>query len=214
MNSETYAGLDNDTLDRIVTLGVHKSASALSKMLGQEVYVSVTECRLFPVWEVSQTLGEPDKGVVGISFKLLGELEGHLSLIFERPQAFTLVDLLLGQSQGTPQEMDETGQSALKEMGNILANSYLTVLGHETKMMVMASAPELVEAPLGNVLESLMLEASEITVGERALLVRNDFQNSALTLQGSLVLFLKKASLEHFFTKVSGYDEHLQSISK
>lgn len=193
MPSRLYAGLSQKRLDRILARGLTSAAGALSKLVGRDVRVSINEFRLVPLWEVARTLGEPDHVIIGVSFKLTGELEGRLSLLLERPGVLALLDALLKRPAGTTRTVGELERSAMNEVGNILANSYLTSLGHEIKLTVMPGPPRFSEAPLGDLLESLMLEQSEIAVADRFLLMRNTLVASRLTLDGNLVLFLKRA---------------------
>jgi chemotaxis protein CheC len=194
MASPLYAGLSQERLDRIFSKGQAMAAGALSRLVDGEVRVSINELRLVPLWEVARTLGDPDHVVIGVSFKLTGELEGCLSLLLERAGVLALMDLLLKRPVGTTRSMDEIERSAVKETSNILANTYLTALGHEIGLAVMPGAPRFSEAPLGDILESLLLEQSEIAVADRFLLMRNALTASNLTLEGNLVVFLKRAS--------------------
>jgi chemotaxis protein CheC len=193
MPSRLYAGLSQGRLDRILVSGLTQAASALSTLVGSEVRVSINEFRLVPLWEVARSLWEPDHVVIGVSFKLAGELEGRLSLLLERPGVLALMDLLLKRRVGTTQSFGDIERSAVNEVANILANAYLTALGHEIKLAVMPGPPRFSEAPLGDVLESLLLEQSEIAVADRFLLMRNTLIAPTLTLDGNLVLFLKRA---------------------
>lgn len=195
MASRPYAGLSQERLDRIFAQGLTMAAGALSRLVGREVRVSINELRLVPLWEVARTLGEPDHVVIGVSFKLAGELEGCLSLLLERAGVLSLMDLLLKRPAGTTRTLGDIERSAVKETANILANTYLTALGHEIGLAVMPGPPRFSEAPLGELLESLLLEQSEIAVADRFLLMRNTLEASPLTLDGNLVVFLKRASL-------------------
>lgn len=204
-----YAGLSQKRLDRIISQGLAKATGALSKLVGRDVRVSIPEFRLVPLWEVARSLWEPDAVVIGISFKLTGGLEGHLSLLFERQGALALVDVLLQRPAGTTRAIAEIEQSTLKEVGNILANSYLTSMEHEIRRAVMPGPARFSEMPLGEVLESLLLEQSEIVVEDRFLLMRNKFIAAPLTLEGNLLLFLNRTSPAPASTAKHSRPKHL-----
>jgi chemotaxis protein CheC len=186
-----YAGLNHDQLDRVLSQGITSAASALSKLLGREVRVSLNEFRLVPIWEVAQTLGEPDHVVIGVTFRLTGEMEGCLVLLLERPGVLALVDSLFKLPTDTTRAVGDIERSAVEEVGNILANSYLNSLGHEINLLVMPGAPRFSEMPLGDLLESLLVEHSEVAVEDRFLLMRNSLIAPGCTLDGNLVIFLK-----------------------
>ncbi len=162
MSSPLYAVLTQERLDRILARGLDMAASSLSKLLGRPIRVSVNEFRLVPIGEVARTLGEPDHVIIGVSFKLTGELEGQLSLILERPGVLSLMDSLLKRSAGTTQALGNIERDAVNEVANILANAYLNSLGQEINLAVMPGPPRFSEMPLGDLLESLVLEQSEI----------------------------------------------------
>src|ERR1035437_6472009 len=118
MSSQLYAGLSQERLDRILAKGLTQAASSLSRVVGSEVRVSINEFRLVPLWEVASSLWEPDHVVVGVSFKLTGELEGRLSLLLERPGVLALMDLLLKRPAGTTKILEEIERSVINEVAN------------------------------------------------------------------------------------------------
>jgi len=191
MLSRIYAGLSHEHLQRILGDGLSMAAKSLSKMVGQDVRVTVDEFRLVPVREVARTLGDPDEVVVGVSFSLTGQLEGRLSLLIERAGVLGLMDALLKRPAGTTKSFQDMEKSAVNETANILSNAYITVLSREIQMTILPGAPRFSEAPLGDLLESLVMEDSEVAVEERFLLLRHSLSAPGLTLQGNLVMFLK-----------------------
>jgi len=192
MLSQIYAGLSQENLQRVLARGLEMAAKSLSKMVGQDVRVTVDEFRLVPVREVARTLGDPDEVVVGVAFALTGELEGQLSMLMDRAGVLSLADQLLQRQAGATRSLQELEQSAIKETANILSNAFITVVAREMKLdVLLPGPPRLTEAPLGDILESLLIEESEIAVEDRFLLLRHSLTAPGLTLQGNLVMVLK-----------------------
>ena len=102
------------------------------------------------------------------------------------------MDILLKRQAGSTQTLGNVEQDAVNEVGNILANAYLNSLGQEINLWVMPGPPHFSEVTLGDLLESLLLESSELAVEDRFLLMRNTLVAPGLTLDGNLVIFLKK----------------------
>jgi chemotaxis protein CheC len=64
-------------------------------------------------------------------------------LVFERTMALELVDLLLGQARGTSVALDEMGESALKEVGNVMGAFFAGTIADLAETLFVPSTPTL-----------------------------------------------------------------------
>jgi chemotaxis protein CheC len=192
--------------------GAHAASRALSKWLGQEVHLAVSEVELVELTEVADLLGPADSLVAACTMGLTGQLSGLLLLIFEDSSGLALVDLLLGQPLGTTNVWSALEISAAKETTNIVGCAYLNELathlptrlsieGRE-KSSSRTGGTELVPTPPTFVHEfagSLLQFALMDQVGEldEVMLIHSRFgtAQSALNLQWTLLFIPGRTSL-------------------
>ena len=74
---------------------------------------------------------------------MLGDLTGRTLLVFPKPTAVRLAELMLRRPAGTSTELGEMEQSAIKEAGNILSSAYMNALSDFMGMMLLPSPPSL-----------------------------------------------------------------------
>jgi chemotaxis protein CheC len=133
-----------DALQEIVNIGCSHAATAVSQMINQEVNISVPIITVKRIQELYDTLlnvaGENAK-IVGVYLELTEEFLASILFLFPYDSALILSDLLLGNEIGTTREIDEMGQSAIKEVGNIVVSAYTNALGQLLECTVMLSPP-------------------------------------------------------------------------
>jgi len=93
--------------------------------------------------EVSDILGGAEIPVVGLLLRVTGDISGSIMFILEKKAAGVLVNILMGKPLDEIVVFDEIAISALKEVGNILAGSYLSALSTLTNLNILPSVPEL-----------------------------------------------------------------------
>src|SRR4051812_22634757 len=81
--------------------GAESASQALSKWLGEEVRLSISEVEQVELSEAAEVLGPPETLVAACAMGLSGPLGGQILLIFEDRSGLALVDLLLHQPMGT-----------------------------------------------------------------------------------------------------------------
>ena len=105
-------------------------------------------------------MGGPGEPVAGVYLSIGGEITGHVMLLFTLDQAALLVDQLLEQEPGTTTELDEMAQSALGEVGNIVASAFLNELGDAIDCPIQPSPPQVIEEIAGALLDSVLTEVA------------------------------------------------------
>src|SRR5436305_13348896 len=106
-------------------------------MLGAEVELSVPRALALPLADAIEAYGSPDNPVAAVVTPVAGDIEGVVLLLIPNGNAATLCTLL-GVSPGT-----EVGDSALREIGNILGASYLNALAAITGLELSPCPPRL-----------------------------------------------------------------------
>ena len=74
---------------------------------------------------VIEQMGGPEKVITGILVHLNGDIQGMIMFLLEDSFAQVVLSTFLGKENVRVVELDENDFSAIKEMGNIMAGSYL-----------------------------------------------------------------------------------------
>ena len=123
--------------------------------------------------------------VVGILLTLDTGIEGMMMFILESGSAEQIVNLLMGKS-GKLDEFSEMDLSALQEIGNIIAGSYLSAISAFTNMTITASVPYLSIDMAGAILSVPAIEFSKIS--DKALLIETEFGDRDTIINGYFIL--------------------------
>jgi chemotaxis protein CheC len=140
-----------DALRELANIASGTAATALSQMLAREVAISVPRALALPPADAVDACGEPEAHVAGVVVPIQGDIEGLVLLLIPFEQAESLC-ALLGVEAHT-----EVGDSALREIGNILATSYLNGLGAMTGMELEPSLPHLQTDMLAAIVSTLVI---------------------------------------------------------
>jgi chemotaxis protein CheC len=79
-----------------------------------------------------------------------------MAVIYDPKVAFELVDLLLGQPNGTTIELSDMERSTLGEVGNIMGSFFLNYISDSTGQRFMPSPPAVMMDMAGAVLDATL----------------------------------------------------------
>jgi chemotaxis protein CheC len=143
-----------DALRELANIASGTAATALSQMLAREVEINVPRALALPPADAVDECGDPEQHVAGVVVPIQGDIDGIVLLLIPYEQAESLCNML-GVEAHT-----EVGDSALREIGNILATSYLSGLGAMTGMELEPSPPLLHTDMLAAIVSSLLVGAA------------------------------------------------------
>src|SRR5271166_597502 len=185
--------------------GAESASQALSKWLGEDVRLSISQVEQVELAEAALVLGPPETLVAACSMALSGPLSGTMLLVFEDRAGLALVDLLMHQPVSTATGWGDLEQSAAQETTNIVGCAYLNALAAHLPGSLSRAGPggdELVPSPptflhefAGSLLEfALMDQAVEL---DRVLLIHTAFTSSrqGLNLDWTLLFIPDPPSL-------------------
>ena len=135
--------LQLDALREVANIGAGHAATALSQMTNRTIMIAVPEVNVRPLEEVTDLIGRPDEVVAAVLMHMLGDLTGRTLLVFPKPTAVRLAELMLRRPHGSSTDLGEMEQSAIKEAGNILSSAYMNALSDFMGMMLLPSPPSL-----------------------------------------------------------------------
>ncbi|MGQ0647108.1 MAG: chemotaxis protein CheC [Gemmatimonadaceae bacterium] len=132
-----------DALREVANIGAGHAATALSQMTGQTIMISVPTINIAPLEDVPPHIGDPGEPVAAVLMNMLGDLSGRTLLVFPRPTAIRMAEILMRRPHAGAEELTELEQSAIKEAGNILSGAYMNALSDFMGIMIMPSPPSL-----------------------------------------------------------------------
>lgn len=174
-----------DVLKEIANIGAGNATTSLSKMLNSKVDMKVPCIQFMEFQELAEGIGGAENLVVGILLTLDTGIEGMMMFILESGSAEQIVNLLMGKS-GKLDEFSEMDLSALQEIGNIIAGSYLSAISAFTNMTITASVPYLSIDMAGAILSVPAIEFSKIS--DKALLIETEFGDRDTIINGYFIL--------------------------
>ena len=135
--------LQIDALREVANIGAGHAATALSQMTGGTIMISVPTINIARLEDVPPQISGPEEPVACVLMNMLGDLTGRTLLVFPKPTAIRMAELMLRRPQGTFTELGELEQSAIKEAGNILSGAYMNALSDFMGLMLLPSPPSL-----------------------------------------------------------------------
>ena len=137
-----YTDLEIDALKEIGNIGAGNAATALSMMLSKNNHKS-SQVKIIPFDEVSDSVGGPEKLVVGIFLRISGDIDGNILIVISEKDAYTLAKTLLNYNRDINRDFSDLEESALNELGNIIGSSYVTALSELTNLSLRISVPSM-----------------------------------------------------------------------
>jgi chemotaxis protein CheC len=196
-----------DVLREVGNIGAGNAATALSRLLNKPVDMAVPKVRLLPFEEISEMLGGAEQVVITIFLRVEGDAPGNLFFILSPEAAKNLLKELVGILPQTEDFLNEMEQSALCEIGNILAGSYLSSLADFTRLVMSPTVPALAMDMAGAILSYGLLQFGQM--GDDALLIDTTFLEGDHEMQGQFFLIPDPDSFAKIFQSLGvpiGYD--------
>lgn len=186
-----------DVLREIGNIGAGNATTAVATLLNLKLNMQVPNVKLIAVQELNTAIGSEEEEIVGIYLGVRKGIEGSLMFLLKMDAAHYLVNRLLGRSQDYKEPFDEMDLSAMKEIGNIIASSYLTALSTMTNMNIAPSVPYISVDMAGAILSIPAIQFGQY--GDNALLIETSFEGETL-LEGYFILLPELDSYDKILT--------------
>lgn len=181
-----------DVLKEIGNIGAGNAATALAKLLDKKIDMKVPQIRVMKFSEVSDVLGGAETEVAGILLGVRGDINGNILFVLDLISARRLVNILMGNPVNQEITFDSMECSALQEIGNILAGSYLSSLSNLTNLKILADIPGLAIDMAGAILSVPAIEFGKSS--DTALYIENEFLYGSDSVIGDFFLVPDEAS--------------------
>jgi chemotaxis protein CheC len=193
-NYENLNEIQLSVLSEIGNIGGGNAATALSTILSDRVAMSVPDLKIIDVSTIAGILGGPENEVVGILLNMTEAVEGMLLFVLDKEFICMLISVLMDEKISSFEEISEMGFSALKEIGNILAGSYVSAISMLTGLDIKISTPHIAVDMVGAILSYPAAQFG--TMGDRLLLIEEDFFANEDTIKSHLLIMPEMKSLE------------------
>lgn len=201
MMNEDYLNMENsirnhefqmDALREMGNIAAAHAATALSKLLSQDIIIDVSESHLYPVEELPQSLGHFAENVAAVYIDIYKEERGIILFVFPYEKALRLSNMFLKKTVTVDRNMDEDDRAAICETGNICACAYLNAISKFLGITLIPSPPGLAI----DMLEAI-LEFPASMIGERseyALVIETKFVHDGEAFPGLILFMLEPES--------------------
>jgi chemotaxis protein CheC len=173
-----------DILKELGNIGAGNAITALSTMIGKKMDMQVPKVKILDFKEVSDIFGSADTIIVGIYFDLDGDVKGNILFALDIKSAASLIWSLMGLE--VKEEFDELEKSALEEIGNIMAGSYVASLSTLTSLNIKISPPAISIDMAGAILSVPAIKYGEIS--DKILFIETQFIEGEKLIKGDFFL--------------------------
>ncbi len=165
-----------DILREIANIGTGNAATSLASMLQRTVDIEVPQVKFLDYEAVSNSLGGPETLMVGMMLTLQRDVSGMMMFLMKEEFAHMVLNSLLGQSFANFTEVDEMGLSAMKEIGNIMAASYVNAISQITGLAIEISPPDICIDMIGSILSVPAIHFADIS--DQVIFIQDEFGKS------------------------------------
>lgn len=188
-----------DVLKELINIGVGKAAGVLNMMLQSHVRLQVPFIEILSPLELEQKvqkLGAETLSIVQLAFK--GSFSGVASLVFPTESAAKLVTVLTNDGMESS-DLDEIRIGALTEVGNIVLNGVMGVVGNELRRHIRFAVPTYIE----NSIETLLL-TGESGLSGTAIWAQARFTIEQYQIDGDVILLFEVGSFDVLMAAING----------
>jgi len=155
-----------------------------------------------PIEKIPETIGNPGDICIGVFMPLHGDIKGTVLLSLPELSGFELIDSLFGLATGETKTLTEDGESALKEITNIVGTSVVNAISERTKLVIMPDVPSIQLDFMQSILDSIL--ALYNIRNDYALIMDTEFYYQDDRVMGNLLILPETESLKSLV-------EHLQN---
>lgn len=189
-----------DVLKEIGNIGLGNAATALATMVNKRIDMAVPQSRFLLLDEIMELLGGLEEVVSCVSLRLTGDVPGQILFLFNPDSTFNLIDMLMGKEQGATQQLDEMGESVVKEIGNVLTGSFLSAISTMTGLNMIPTVPMFATDMLGAVISTSMIAGGYVE--EQILMIETLLFEDQEQIKGHFLLIIEQGSLHTLFSSL------------
>ena len=176
------------TMAVVAASAVQSAANALSEMAMREITAVSPEVRMVDLSHLSMVAGDPERAVVAVYLGIEGDLHGHILMAYSESMALGLVDMLMGEPEGTTTELGDLEISALAEAGNVAGSFFLTTIADWSGLTLPPTPPVVIHEMCGAILDTLACELA-LQSHDQAMVIDAQFTCDGQVVDASFFMF-------------------------
>lgn len=176
------------TIGVVAASAVQSAANALSEMALREITAVSPEVKMVDLSHLTMVAGDPERSVVAVYLGIDGDIAGHILMAFSESMALGLVDMLLGQPEGTTEDLGELEISALAEAGNVAGSFFLTTIADWSGLTLPPTPPVVIHEMCGAILGTLAGELA-LEAQDQAMVIDAQFTCDGQVVDASFFMF-------------------------
>lgn len=199
-NIDSLNNMQLDVLREIGNIGSGNAATSLSGMIGASVDIEVPTIRALEYDEVVNILGGPEHLVVGLLIRINGDINGMMMYILQNSFANKITSTFFQKELSNVTQIDEMDQSAICEIGNIMAASYVNAISSLTGLMIDISPPSFSADMVGAIMSVPAIEFAEVS--DKVIFIDDSFMITNDEIKSNMILIPEMNSLKLLFSKL------------
>ncbi len=189
-----------DVLREIGNIGSGNAATSLSNMLMRPVGINVPQIKILDYNQVVTALGGPETMIVGLLLSLSGDVTGMMMFLLQQDFAHMTLNALLGQAFSDFSEVDEMGYSAMTEVANIMAASYVNAVSTLTDLNINISVPDICIDMAGAILSVPAIHYANIS--DKIIFIEDEFNSQEENAISHILMIPDVESLQKIMTNL------------
>jgi chemotaxis protein CheC len=164
-----------DVLKEIGNIGAGNAATSLAMLLDRPIQISVPTIRILDYNAATQALGGPENMVIGVLLSFSGDISGMIMFLLQQDFAHMTLNALLGKKFDSFLEIGEMGNSAIKELANIMTSSYVNAISKMTGLTIQVSVPDMAIDMAGAILSVPAIHFANIS--DKIIFIEDQFSS-------------------------------------
>lgn len=197
---EEMSELQLDALREIGNIGSGNAATSLSEFINVPVDIKVPAVKILDYDEVVANLGGPETMLLGVLLSMNGEVRGMMMFLQEKDFVHATLNSLLGTNLHEFKDIDEMGYSAMQEVANIMASSYVNAIGLLTGLKIFTSVPSITVDMIGAVLSVPAIYYADIS--DKMIFIEDSFTCGGNETQSHILMMPDTQSLNMIMKKL------------
>lgn len=199
-NYDDLDAMQLDVLKEIGNIGSGNATTALSQMLNTLVDIEVPVVEILDFQQAIEAAGGPEKIIAGILVGIKGDVDGMIMFLFEKELVSVITSTFFGHEVNNLIDIDEGERSALHEIGNIMASSYVNAISQLANMFIEVDVPYMAVDMLGAIMSAPASQMGQM--GDKLLYIDNNIVLGNINVRSKMLLLPTINSLGNLLGKL------------
>ncbi|SFP96259.1 chemotaxis protein CheC [Desemzia incerta] len=198
-----FSTVQLDALKEVINIGGGNAATSLSQLINKPVHMTVPTIEVMAYEDMFEQVMSEDTMIDAVLTKMFGQAEGVFLLVGLEEDMKHLASIMLPENSETMlPENSETNpemiDSALKELANILVNSFLNAVTKLLDINLLTSIPLLTRDMFGAIVSSVYMESGQYD--DTILILKNEFYYMGERMEAALYFVPTPGVLDKLFS--------------